>query len=69
MDAISTSSMAVIVVDRLRQVEADLLEAERTMLHRLRAMAQRLPAGDPDREVLEVCIADLAASMRRQSRR
>lgn len=69
MDEIPTSSMAVIVVDHLRQVEADLLEAERAMLHRLRSMALRLPAGDPDREVLEACVADLAASIRQQAER
>jgi hypothetical protein len=67
MDAISTSSVALIVVDRLRQVEADLEDAKRTMLHRLRSMALRLPAGDPDREVLEACIADLATSIRPQA--
>lgn len=55
------------VVDHLRQVEADLLEAKRTMLHRLRSLALRLPPGDPDREVLETCIEDLATSIQRRS--
>jgi len=66
---IPSSFLAFLVASHLCQVEADLTEAERAMLHRFRTMALRLPAGDPDRELLDVCIEALERSIRRQEGR
>jgi hypothetical protein len=66
---IPNSVLALLVATHLCQVETDLMEAERAMLHRFRTMAVRLPTGDPDRALLEVCIEALAMSIRRQEGR
>ncbi len=61
--------MAMLVADHLSRLEADLMEAKLTLLHRLRWLASRLPAGDPDRRVLEACIEDLRSSIVREKER
>lgn len=61
--------MAMLVADHLSRVEADLTEAKWTLLDRLRSLVSRLPAGDPDRGVLEACIEDLRSSIVREQER
>jgi hypothetical protein len=63
-----TIRTARLVVRRLSQVEADLLEAKRTMAHRLQALLSHLPADDPDRGILAACLRDLVVSVRLQER-
>lgn len=63
---LESTATTVLAVYHLMQVEIDLLEAKRTMRHRLQSLVSRLPAGDPDRQVLAACIDDLTRSIRQQ---
>jgi hypothetical protein len=69
LSRIPGSTQVALVADHLAQVEADLMDAKRTMILRISSMARRLPAGDPDRAVLEACVSDLTASIRRRDAR
>jgi hypothetical protein len=59
----------LLVVRYLEQVEADLLEANRVLAHRLETLVSRLPPADPDRELLATSLRDLTLSIRQAQRR